>query len=333
MIKPKISVIIPVYNTEKYLNQSLDSILNQSYKNFEIIIVDDCSTDNSYQTINLYAKKDHRIKASRNVKNVGQGATRNNAIQQAQGEYIFFIDSDDWIMPNTFDRLANKMDSTKTDLILFKYKMFYEDQNRFVELNPYKRFRESKNHLYRLNNNPEILKLSTSPCNKLFKRSVLVENNINFSDGLYYEDVLFCFNYYLHMNNACIINESFYVYRQREGSTTKDNSIKRLDIIRVLNQTDQLFASKKLQTTIKKTYIKKKESILTDHYYVADRNIKKQLYFFLKKQARDEISKGYSSFCFGLALKNKLLFNLYQFIKKAYPAFKYSLKKYVLRRL
>ena len=94
---PLISVIIPVYNVEKYLRECLDSVINQTYKNLEIICVNDCSTDSSPEILEEYAKKDRRIIIKKNPKNIGLGLTRNEGIKIASGEYIHCLDSDDWL--------------------------------------------------------------------------------------------------------------------------------------------------------------------------------------------------------------------------------------------
>ena len=105
----KISVIIPVYNVEKYLRQCLDSVINQTYKDLEIICVEDCSTDNSPQILQEYAQKDERIKILYNEKNSKLGPTRNNGLKVATGEYIHFLDSDDWLEPDAYEILVNHL--------------------------------------------------------------------------------------------------------------------------------------------------------------------------------------------------------------------------------
>ena len=99
-MNPKISVIIPVYNVEKYLAECIESILNQTFNDIEILIIDDCSTDNSYKIMEEYAKKDSRIVLYHNENNVGVSKTRNIGLDNAKGEYIAFVDSDDYVAPD-----------------------------------------------------------------------------------------------------------------------------------------------------------------------------------------------------------------------------------------
>ena len=105
--KPLVSVIVPVYNVEKYLEECLDSIINQTLEDIEIICVNDGSTDNSLKILKKYAKKDNRIKII-NQKNCGLGCARNSGLNQSQGDYIFFLDSDDYLNPNILEKLYPK---------------------------------------------------------------------------------------------------------------------------------------------------------------------------------------------------------------------------------
>lgn len=109
---PKFSIIIPVFNVEVYLNQCLDSIVNQSFSDFEVICINDGSTDNSLDILNNYAKKDNRFKVF-TQENQGQGTARNKALDLAQGQYVLFIDPDDWIESDMFKNLLNAFQITK----------------------------------------------------------------------------------------------------------------------------------------------------------------------------------------------------------------------------
>ena len=108
-----VSIIIPVYNTAKYIARCLDSVCSQSYKNLEIIVIDDCSQDGVDTIIKLYAEKDHRIIFSRNIVNLGNGKSRNNAINMAKGEYLLFVDSDDYIQSDMVEKLVARGPSRK----------------------------------------------------------------------------------------------------------------------------------------------------------------------------------------------------------------------------
>ena len=122
--QPKISIIIPVYNTGQYLQECLDSVLNQTFADFEVICIDDGSTDNSYLILEKYAKKDSRIKIFKNHSNIGCVATKNKAISKSQGEYIYPLDSDDIILPETLQKLYSAIQCGLGDIVSCDAAMF-----------------------------------------------------------------------------------------------------------------------------------------------------------------------------------------------------------------
>lgn len=113
----KISVIVPVYNVENYLRECLESIINQTLKEIEILCIDDCSTDNSYSILEEYAKKDNRIILIKNLENKGGGYNRNIGIKEARGEYISFIDSDDYVLKDYLENLYNTAKKYNSDIV------------------------------------------------------------------------------------------------------------------------------------------------------------------------------------------------------------------------
>ena len=121
-----ISVIIPVYNSENYLFVTLNSILKQTYSDFEVICIDDCSTDSSVEILEYFSKKDERIIVVKNIENKGVSFSRNLGLKSAKGDYIFFLDSDDWISPNTLEKLFTNAKSNDSDLVFYKLVRFHE---------------------------------------------------------------------------------------------------------------------------------------------------------------------------------------------------------------
>ena len=126
MINKKVSIIVPVYNSEKTILRCLDSILNQTYKNIEIIIVDDGSTDNSYNLIKSRLNNDHRIKLIKK-ENTGVSDSRNNGLEITTGEYVTFIDSDDWIELNLIEKMVEVLEKENVDIVCCNYYLNYED--------------------------------------------------------------------------------------------------------------------------------------------------------------------------------------------------------------
>jgi len=215
----KISVIIPVYNVENYLRQCLDSIINQTLKEIEIICINDGSTDSSKQILEEYALKDERIKII-NQKNKGVSAARNTGIDAATGEYIGFVDSDDWVKLDAYEKLYNKITREDVDIVFSRYNYVFEDGR--IEHNPnyFKELDEIK--INSIDENLELLKISPSIWTKIFKKSFILDNKIRFPEGVLAEDLFFIVQYLLKANGIVYLNNYFsYNYRIRDSGEEK----------------------------------------------------------------------------------------------------------------
>ena len=122
-----ISVIIPVYNTENYLYNCLNSVLNQTYDDFEVICINDCSTDSSPEILEYYSRKDERIKVIHNEINKGSGYSRNRGLDESKGEFIFFLDGDDFISSNTLEELYYNIKNNSSDIVIYKLARFMDN--------------------------------------------------------------------------------------------------------------------------------------------------------------------------------------------------------------
>lgn len=131
-----ISIIIPVYNIEKYLSRCIESVLDQTYQNLEAIFVNDGSTDNSLKILEEYQKKDKRIKII-NKENAGSGAARNDGIEQSKGEYLAFLDSDDWYEKDFLERLYKNLKENNSEIAMCNPKMVYNNKERNKNINTY----------------------------------------------------------------------------------------------------------------------------------------------------------------------------------------------------
>lgn len=203
----KISIVIPVYNVEQYLKQCLDTIINQTYKNLEIILVDDGSTDNSGKICDEYALKDNRIKVI-HKENGDLSSARNAGLDIATGDYIGFVDSDDYVKLDMFEKLYNVAVKTSADLVVCNWLRGYE--NVWIEN---KIFPEQ----YILNSNEALEKFNGNMFvwNKLFKREII--DSIHFIET-YAEDVLFTFSALKKAHKIACINENQYYYRNNPNS-------------------------------------------------------------------------------------------------------------------
>lgn len=214
----KFSIIVPVYKVEKYISNCIESILTQSYKNFELILINDGSPDKCGEICDKYADKDKRIKVI-HKKNGGVSSARNIGIQNANGEYIWFVDSDDWIEENALLILFEKIKYNNPDLIIFNSKMIKKNN---VIIN---KFNVDNYELINMNTNEFFNKyyfkynIGFELWNKLYKKDIITENNIYFSDEeTIGEDLLFNLYYYEHINNYLYIKDILYNYLSREDS-------------------------------------------------------------------------------------------------------------------
>lgn len=211
-----ISVIIPVYNVENYLRQCLDSILNQTYTDFEVICVNDGSTDNSLNILNEYAQKDSRIKVI-SQKNKGPSKARNVGLKHANSEYICFIDSDDKIEPDFFEKLYAVKDMS--DLITVKINYLNPPPDKQIWYNKFNLKKETG--LYKLT--PSLFtKITMAVWGKLFKKSIIDKYKIKFQNGLH-EDSNFLYCYMSHIESIYYINEELYIYTVQNTSSLSNN--------------------------------------------------------------------------------------------------------------
>lgn len=217
---PILSLIIPIYNTEDYLAQCLDSIVNQTLKDMEIICINDGSTDSSLSIVETYAKGDSRITIINFEKNTCQGAARNAGLEIAKGKYIGFVDSDDWIELNTYKKVLEAMESNDVDLVCWGSKIIRDSSKISKKVVRATANFFSINYSGIKNIDDDFIKnIGVSPCTKLFKASLIKDNDIRFPDSIKHEDMVFHYLHCLRARNVLFLGDRFYNYRQRENST------------------------------------------------------------------------------------------------------------------
>ncbi len=240
MKKPLISVIVPVYNVEKYLRECLNTILCQTYSNLEIICVNDGSTDKSREILEEYSKKDCRIKIV-DKENGGLSSARNAGMKVATGEYISFIDSDDWIDKTMIEKLYNSMETYNTDITICAVHQFDERKQEYDDYNPYFTlgyFDESfDNRAFTYKDTkPFIMDVCVMAWNKLYRRKLTDECGAEFPEGLIFEDGPFFFSIFFKAKRLSIVREYLYFYRiNRKGSIVHKAGKKFLNVIDVIN--------------------------------------------------------------------------------------------------
>ncbi|MGL4394078.1 MAG: glycosyltransferase family 2 protein, partial [Brevinema sp.] len=217
MSNPKVSVIIPVYNVEQYLRECLDSVVNQTLKDIEIIIVNDCSPDNSEQIILEYAEKDPRIVYIKHETNKRQGGARNTGIRVAKGEWIYFMDSDDYIALNLLEKIIHKCESIGANFGLFGRKDFGSIWGgRATTI-----FKPSQNLNGIIIDDKTLIDIWVAICTRIFKTKDLIDNNLFFEENFFAEDLLFNYQYIsLVEPKIAVLSEPLYHYRRHGQSTT-----------------------------------------------------------------------------------------------------------------
>lgn len=226
-----ISIVIPVYNVEKYLSRCIESVINQTYKNLDIILVDDGSTDNSGMICDEYANRDKRIRVIHKI-NVGLSSARNTGIEKCKGKYITFIDSDDWIELDFIEYMYEPFKTKNVDISISRLIVSYQNKNNKI-IN-----RKSKTYpqLWISDKNIAIEMLlyrkvfTNSACGKLYKK--LIFDNIKFPVGRIYEDFAILYKIIDLCNCICIQEKSGYHYFVRDGSILNSKFKKKdLDLI------------------------------------------------------------------------------------------------------
>lgn len=215
----KVSVIIPVYNVQDYLAECLESILNQTYTYFEILCIDDCSTDGSSAILREYARKDSRIKVWTNEKNSGQAYARNVGLSNAVGEYVLFVDADDMICQDLLEKCMEV--SCNSDMVCFDYKQVMGSSGEDVKQDRYQMvdgLYDGRDFWTKAVHKESII---IAPWSKLYRRDFLTDNRITFYNGIIYEDILFSFQCYVRARKVYSLHEKLYTYRVRGQSTMR----------------------------------------------------------------------------------------------------------------
>lgn len=216
MSKVDVSIIIPVYNVEQYIEECLDSVINQTHSNIEIIVIEDCSTDNSKLILENYAKRDKRIQLINHIQNQGQGIARNKGIEYVRGEYVLFVDSDDYIAPESVEVLLEKAKKENTDILFCDYYKIKSNRTKIVSTFALSTVVNGKEYMY------YAPFLDILVWNKLWKTSFLKEYKLKFVKEKF-EDVIFTNQAIGLAKRVYSHHFPFYYYRTRENSTMTSN--------------------------------------------------------------------------------------------------------------
>ena len=228
------SVIVPVYKTEKYLNQCVESVLKQNFLDFELILIDDGSPDRCGQICDEYQKKDTRIKVLHKG-NGGLSDARNTGIRAAAGKYLLFLDSDDFWSDNQFlKKLKTEIEHQNCDVMNFHYKYYYEEENQYrdffspIDEETLWKMNADQRFQYLVEQNQYI----ASACNKAVSRELILLNNLYFRVGITSEDIEWCARLASCSNKMGGCNLDAYCYRQRAESITHTLKAENVDMLR-----------------------------------------------------------------------------------------------------
>ena len=223
---PKVSIVLPVYNVEKYLHKSLQSILSQSFQDIEVIAVNDGSTDSSGEILSEYAQKDSRLHVIKQA-NAGLGAARNRGMKEATGTYLFFVDSDDYISKSAVQRLYQIAVEGDFDLVCFNLVVVDEDYNQ-IERRRVKQVTEIQGGIVPLTLFMQGKLFRPNAYDKLIRRDLIRSHQLMFPEGVYFEDCLLSLQLLFYATRIKTVDEDCYFYMQRRGSITRSFSRKHL---------------------------------------------------------------------------------------------------------
>lgn len=234
--KIELSIIIPVYNIEKYIGECVKSILKIKNINYEILVINDGSPDNSQKIIDEYCKKDNRIK-SFIKENGGLSSARNYGLKKAQGEYIWFVDGDDLVVSSEFEKFFKKIKNLDLDIALANYNGFYDKSS--IEIKRIEKFKELENlpvligkKYFDFSDNKNLFNVMV--WKNIYRRNFLLEENISFEDRLIFEDELFSRIVINRAKRVKYFDYYIYLYRQNvEGSIMKNSNTKLINYYKV----------------------------------------------------------------------------------------------------
>lgn len=289
MVKtPKISIIIPVYNTEKYLKKCLDTLRNQTYFNLEFICVNDGSTDNSCDILNEYANLDSRFRVL-TQENKGQSAARNLGIEQATGDYLSFIDSDDWVYLTLYQTFVDMIENSEQeiDIWMFNIAAYVQGENDIIP----KVFFESSDwnkHLsdeviHSFDDCMRPFSRNLSVANKIYRRDFIKNLDLKFPVGLKYEDQYFALKAFLNADTIMFTQDVFYRYRNsHDSSITCEVSEKVFDIFKIVDLIEKEIEQLNLYDSYKYALFQYKYNVFVQHYMLCPLDLRDSYYKKMK---------------------------------------------------
>lgn len=302
MTSPKISVIIPVYNVEKYLEQCLDSICNQTYKNLEIICIDDCSTDSSPEILKQYSQKDDRILVIKQPQNKGQSAARNLGIDRASGEWLTFVDSDDWVGIEGYQKFVDVLNtSTMPPIYMFNGVSFTKNEStpkdlRLKEFFSKENYGGKNNEICTYDDCINPFEGNLAIYNKIYKTEFIRKHNLKFQEGYTFQDSLFWIEAFILSGGVYITDEVFYYYRQQPDSVQHTVSENVFNLITITNMIKEKLKEHGLYEGSKYALLQYKFRQYSWFFITggkSDNDLKERFFACAKEDLQDELRNGF----------------------------------------
>lgn len=309
----KVSVIMPVYNGEDYLEESVDCILNQTLDDLELICVDDGSADNSLAMLNDFAAKDKRIRVF-HQENRGGGAARNVALRHASGEYVYFMDADDRIEGDALEKLYDLCQKKQLDFVIFKAINYDEDTDNYYETPDYsmtKLAEFTKGEVFDFNDLGDLIfNITVTPWSKFYNLDFVRKSGAQFAEGLIFHDNVFFWEVLFNAKRIYFLDEFIYTRRRHSTSSTGAGDKRYANIIIIINRNVEIFIRYGQFERFKNILYNKK----VQWVYMRYENIQARYRQFFFDEMRGDFTKmldneRYPEFMDALEFKNKAIFN------------------------
>ncbi len=338
MSNPEISLIVPVYNVEKYLKQCIDSILVQTFSDFELICVNDGSTDNSGKILEEYKNRDIRIKII-DKKNGGLSSARNTGMKYAKGNFLCFIDSDDWIATDMLEKLHDNIMKFNSDIAMCAVNLF-DEKNQCIQQDSYFNFSVfSKNYDNKIFSYEDtksfIMDIPVMAWNKIYRSSFLKTCDALFPENKIFEDGAFFFSIYFKTKRVSMLRNRLYYYRiNRKNSILQKNGKNFLDIIDIVNLMFDELKQSSIFEDVKYAFYKRKADDIIYRYQMIKKSLKKK---FAQKFKKDSCLLNETFFDFSkINNEEPITYKCLCKIKNStsiFALFKYKFKRRLMRKI
>lgn len=284
---PKLSIVLPVYNVEKYLNESLNCLVGQTFSDIEIICVNDCSDDNSAKILNDFADKNSRIKILNNEQNSGAGFSRNRGLEVAEGEYILFLDSDDIFEKDLAESVIKAADENNCDIVIFNYdntnnhkKINFKKNSGLISKKVFS-YKDAQDRIFNI--------IPPNAFSKLYKKEFLIRNNIKFQSLKSCNDSFFALATLILAERISMLDKVLLHYRVNAVgniSSSRGNHYK--NILSVMKDLKEFLTEKEIYDNVKKSYIKAFINHLRYEYKFVSKEYKKAFVQYCKEELADD---------------------------------------------